>query len=42
MIISFTAKTTLKRSDFGISTLLPGVGDVVTLDIEAEAIKNDK
>jgi len=39
--VGFTAKTTLKRSDFGISTLLPGVGDVVTIDIEAEAVKNN-
>lgn len=33
----FSAHTTLKRSDFGINTLLPGVGDEVKLDIESEA-----
>ncbi len=33
----FTATTTLKRSDFGISAYLPGLGDDVTIDIESEA-----
>ena len=32
----FTAYTTLKRSDFGLTELLPGLGDEITLDIEAE------
>jgi hypothetical protein len=27
----------LKRSDFGISAYLPGLGDDVKIDIEAEA-----
>ncbi|HRE31869.1 MAG TPA: YceI family protein [Candidatus Berkiella sp.] len=35
----FRAKTKLKRSDFGISTFLPGLGDEVNLDIEVEANK---
>jgi polyisoprenoid-binding protein YceI len=35
--VGFTAHTTLKRSDFGITTLLPGVGDDVAIDIEVEA-----
>jgi polyisoprenoid-binding protein YceI len=35
----FNASTKLKRSDFGITKLLPGVGDEVTLTIGAEAIK---
>jgi polyisoprenoid-binding protein YceI len=32
----FSAKTTLKRSDFGINKYLPGLGDDVTIEIEAE------
>ena len=35
----FTATTTLKRSDFGMTTLLPSLGDEVTLSIESEAYK---
>lgn len=35
--VGFTATTTIKRSDFGISAYLPGLGDEVKLDIEAEA-----
>ncbi len=34
----FTAHTTIKRSDFGMTSFLPGVGDEVTIHIEAEAI----
>jgi len=33
----FSATTTLKRSDFGISTYLPGLGDEVKISIESEA-----
>lgn len=33
----FTATTQLKRSDFGMKTYLPNLGDDVTIDIEAEA-----
>ncbi|MHB1947232.1 MAG: YceI family protein [Gammaproteobacteria bacterium] len=33
----FTATTTLKRSDFGMNTYLPGLGDEVQINIEAEA-----
>jgi polyisoprenoid-binding protein YceI len=33
----FSATATLKRSDFGISTYLPGLGDEVKLVIESEA-----
>lgn len=33
----FSAKGTIKRSDFGMKTYLPGVGDEVSLLIEAEA-----
>lgn len=35
----FSASSKIKRSDFGITTLLPGLGDDVTLDIEAEAYR---
>lgn len=34
----FTATTTLKRSDFGISKYAPGLGDEVKINIEAEAV----
>lgn len=40
MTVGFTASTMFKRSDFGISSFLPGVGDEVQIDIEAEAAKN--
>ncbi len=33
----FSATTTLKRSDFGMTTYLPGLGDEVKLYIESEA-----
>lgn len=33
--IGFTARTLIKRSDFGISTAIPFVSDAVTLDIAA-------
>lgn len=39
MTAGFSATTTIKRSDFGIKTLLPGIGDEVVLTIEAEAYK---
>lgn len=35
--IGFSASTQLKRSEFGIKTLLPGVSDEVNLNIEVEA-----
>ncbi len=34
--VGFTAKSELKRSDFGMSAYLPGIGDTVKLKIEAE------
>ncbi len=40
MTAGFTATTTLKRSDFGIKTLLPDVGDEVKIEINAEAYKD--
>ena len=33
-------ETTIKRSDFGINALLPGVGDDVRISIPVEAIKD--
>ncbi|MBL8641212.1 MAG: YceI family protein [Alphaproteobacteria bacterium] len=33
----FTASTTIKRSEFGISTYVPNLGDDVKIDIESEA-----
>ena len=36
----FTATTSLKRSDFGMTTLLPDVGDLVKIEIGAEANKD--
>lgn len=36
----FTATTQLKRSDFNIKAYLPGLGDDVKIDIEAEANKS--
>jgi polyisoprenoid-binding protein YceI len=38
----FTAFTTIKRSDFGISKYLPGLSDEVKLEIEAEATPRPK
>lgn len=37
--VGFTADTILKRSDFGITNFLPGLGDQVQINIEAEAYK---
>lgn len=42
MTTGFSATTTIKRSDFGMTTLLPGLSDEVKLDIEAEAFKPKK
>jgi polyisoprenoid-binding protein YceI len=41
MTAGFTATATLNRSDFGVSGLLPGVGDEVILEINAEGSKNN-
>lgn len=35
--VGFTATADIKRSDFGMNTMLPDLGDEVTLDIGAEA-----
>ena len=37
--IGFSGQTTLKRSDFDINTLLPGISDEIKIEIEAEAVK---
>ncbi len=39
--LGFTANTTLQRSDYGLRTLLPGLGNEVSLRIEAEANNAD-
>lgn len=39
--IGFSGKAKVKRSDFGVDFLAPGVGDDVTVVIEAEFIKQD-
>jgi polyisoprenoid-binding protein YceI len=35
--VGFSAKTTIKRSEFGMTTLIPGLSDEVKVDIESEA-----
>ncbi|MBA2651792.1 MAG: YceI family protein [Tatlockia sp.] len=37
--VGFSATTVIKRSDFGIKSLVPQVGDEVQIEINAEAIK---
>lgn len=38
--VGFTAHVDLKRSDFDITTLLPGLGDDIPIEIEVEAYKS--
>lgn len=38
--VGFTATASIKRSDFGMNTLIPNLGDVVTLQIGAEAYQD--
>lgn len=38
--LGFTAHTTIKRSDFGMTKYLPNLGDEVKIHIEAEAFKD--
>jgi len=38
--VGFSATAQIKRSDFGMTTLLPGLSDDVKLNIEAEGFKN--
>ncbi|CAM4506144.1 MAG: Protein YceI [Legionella sp.] len=42
MTVGFTATATIKRSDFGMNTLLPALGDEVELNINAEAYQDKK
>jgi polyisoprenoid-binding protein YceI len=35
--VGFSATGTIKRSDFGMTTYVPAVGDEVTISIETEA-----
>ena len=39
--LGFSAKTSIKRSDFGVSNYVPLVGDAVAIDIEAEFVRKD-
>lgn len=39
MTVGFSATTQLERSDYGISEYLPGLGDIVKIEIEVEASK---
>lgn len=39
MTAGFSASTTLKRTDFGMNSFLPGLSDEVKINIEAEANK---
>jgi polyisoprenoid-binding protein YceI len=38
--VGFSGEVQLRRSDFGINTLLPGLSDEVNIEIEVEAYKN--
>ncbi|BCA95466.1 hypothetical protein TUM19329_18270 [Legionella antarctica] len=40
--VGFTASTEIKRSDFGMNTLVPDVGDEVIIQIGAEAYQDKK
>lgn len=40
--VGFTGNTTIKRSDFGMMTLLPKLGDEVKIDINVEASQPKK
>ncbi len=40
MTAGFTATAVIKRSDFGMNTYLPNLGDEVKLSIEVEAVKS--
>lgn len=42
MTVGFAATTNIKRSGFGIKTLLPGLGDEVKIIVEAEAYISKK
>lgn len=42
MTVGFSAKGAIKRSDFGMNSLLPALGDEVNLSIDAEAYQDKK
>jgi polyisoprenoid-binding protein YceI len=42
MTVGFSATASIKRSDFGMNTLLPSIGDNVDLKIEAEGYEEKK
>jgi polyisoprenoid-binding protein YceI len=37
--LGFSATATLRRSEFGITNLVPAIGDEVTLEVEAEFLR---
>ena len=39
MVAGFTASATIRRSDFGMKAFVPLIGDIVRIDINAEAIR---
>lgn len=39
VVAGFSATTTIRRSDFGMKAFIPLIGDVVRIDINAEAIR---
>lgn len=41
MVASFSATANIRRSDFGITTIVPALGDDVYLNIEAEGERRD-
>lgn len=41
-VAGFSLSSSIKRSDFGMRTYLPGISDEVLLDIEVEAIRDTK
>jgi len=40
-VIGFSATATLKRSDFGMSALLPNIGDEISITLETEFIESE-
>ncbi len=41
MTVGFSARATIRRSDFGMDFLSPSIGDEIDLIFEIEALKQD-